>query len=75
MVKNDEAKMTLGGKLKSARKSVGLTQEQLAEKINISTRQLQRIEKAEEKTKLTTLKKIINVLEISDEEIIDFMKR
>ncbi len=52
-----------------------LSQEQLAEKINISTRQLQRIEKAEEKTKLTTLKKIIKVLEISDEEIIDFMKR
>ena len=57
------------------RNKMKLSQEQLAEKINISTRQLQRIEKAEEKTKLTTLKKIINVLEISDEEIIDFMKR
>ena len=60
---------------KENRNKMKLSQEQLAEKINISTRQLQRIEKAEEKTKLTTLKKIINVLEISDEEIIDFMKR
>lgn len=33
MVKNDETKITLGEKLKSARKSVGLTQEQLAEKL------------------------------------------
>ena len=61
--------------IKENRNKMNLSQEQLAEKINISTRQLQRIEKAEEKTKLTTLKKIINVLEISDEEIIDFMKR
>ena len=60
--------------IKENRNKMKLSQEQLAEKINISTRQLQRIEKAEEKTKLTTLKKIINVLEISDEEIIDFMK-
>ncbi len=61
--------------IKENRNKMKLSQEQLAEKINISTRQLQRIEKAEEKTKLTTLKKIIKVLEISDEEIIDFMKR
>ena len=61
--------------IKENRNKMKLSQEQLAEKINISTRQLPRIEKAEEKTKLTTLKKIINVLEISDEEIIDFMKR
>ena len=61
--------------IKENRNKMKLSQEQLAEKINISTRQLQRIEKAAEKTKLTTLKKIINVLEISDEEIIDFMKR
>lgn len=61
--------------IKENRNKMKLSQEQLAEKINISTRQLQRIEKVEEKTKLTTLKKIIKVLEISDEEIIDFMKR
>ena len=61
--------------IKENRSKMKLSQEQLAEKINISTRQLQRIEKAEEKTKLTTLKRIIKVMEISYEEIIDFMKR
>ena len=33
MMKNDETRMTLGKKLKSARKSAALTQEQLAEKL------------------------------------------
>ena len=38
------------------------TQEQLAEIINISPRQLQRIEKDEDKTKIETIRKIIRVL-------------
>lgn len=53
----------------------GYTQEALAEKINLSTRQLQRIEENEEKTKIPTLKKIIKVLQIPDNEIIEFMKK
>lgn len=36
MVKKDETRMTLGKKLKSARKSAGLTQEQLSEKLLVS---------------------------------------
>lgn len=51
------------------------TQEELSEILNISCRQLQRIEKNEEKTKITTLKEIIRVLQISDEDIINFMKK
>lgn len=51
------------------------TQEQLAEIIDISPRQLQRIEKHEEKTKIETLKKIIKVLQIPDKEILDFIKK
>ena len=51
------------------------TQEQLAEIINISPRQLQRIERYEEKTKIETLKKIIKVLQIPDKEILDFIKK
>lgn len=51
------------------------TQEQLAEIINISPRQLQRIEKKEEKTKIETLKKIIKILQIPDNEILEFIKR
>ena len=46
------------------------TQEQLAEIINISARQLQRIEKDEDKTKIETIRKIIRVLNIPDEEIL-----
>lgn len=50
------------------------TQEQLAEIINISPRQLQRIEKNEDKTKIETIKKIIKVLKIPDEEILKYIK-
>lgn len=51
------------------------TQEQLAEIVNISTRQLQRIEKNEDDTKIKTLKKLIKVLEIPDDEIINYIKK
>ena len=51
------------------------TQEQLAEIINISPRQLQRIEKDEEKTKIETIRKIIKVLNIPDEEILKYIKK
>ena len=51
------------------------TQEQLAEIINISPRQLQRIEKNEDKTKIETIKKIIKVLSIPDEEILKYIKK
>ncbi len=61
--------------IKEYRIKRGLTQEELAEILNISWRQLQRIEKNEEQTKITTLKKIIKVLKIQDKEIIDFIKK
>lgn len=51
------------------------TQEQLAEIINISPRQLQRIEKDEDKTKIDTIRKIIKVLNIPDEEILKYIKK
>ena len=52
-----------------------LTQEELAEKLDISWRHLQRLEYNEEKTMVSTLKKIIKVLNISDEEVLDYLKR
>lgn len=52
-----------------------LSQEELAEEINISWRQLQRIEQNEEKTRISTFKKIVKVLNIPDKEIIDFLKK
>ena len=51
------------------------TQEDLAEIIGISSRQLQRIELEEERTKIATIRKIIKVLEIPDEEILKYMKK
>ena len=47
-----------------------LTQEKLAELLNISTRQLQRIEKDETKTTIAMLIKIKNMLNIPNEEMI-----
>lgn len=60
--------------IKECRTLKGITQEELAEKIGISTRQLQRIEENENKTKIQTLKKIIKELNICDQAILDFMK-
>ena len=50
-----------------------LTQEQLAEKIDISWRQLQRIEKNEEETRVTTLKKLVKALDIPNEEVLKYL--
>ncbi|MCI9413127.1 MAG: helix-turn-helix transcriptional regulator [Clostridia bacterium] len=61
--------------IKEYRNLRGFTQEELAEKIDISWRQLQRIEKNEQDTSVKTLKKIIRILEISDKDIIDYLKK
>lgn len=61
--------------IKENRIKKGYTQEELAEILDLSPRQLQRIEKDEEKTKIITLKKIIKILKISDKEILDFIKK
>ncbi len=61
--------------IKENRIKKGYTQEQLAEIINISPRQLQRIEKNEDKTKIETIRKIIKVLQIEDKEIITYLKK
>ena len=52
----------------------GLTQEQLAEKVEITWRQMQRIEKGNSLPSLLTLKKLILVLEISDKDVADYIK-
>ena len=61
--------------IKEYREKRGYTQEELAEIIDISPRQLQRIEKDENKTKIETIKKIIKVLKIEDKEIIEYLKK
>ena len=52
-----------------------LSQEELAEEIGISNRHLQRLEHNEEKTRVCTFKKIVKSLNISDDEILEFIKK
>lgn len=61
--------------IKKYRKKLGITQEKLAELLDISPRQLQRIENGSSETSLKTLKKLIKVLDISDEVIVEFLKK
>ncbi len=61
--------------IKENRIKKNYTQEELAEILDISTRQLQRIERDEDKTSIETMRKIIKVLQISDKEVIKYMKK
>jgi len=61
--------------IKEYRKKLGLTQEKLAELLDISPRQLQRIESEKVETSLKTLKKLIKILKINDEDILRYLKK
>ena len=61
--------------IKQYRLAKELSQEELAEEIGISWRQLQRIEHSEENTRISTFKKIVKILNVPDEEIIKFIKK
>ena len=52
-----------------------LTQEQLAEKLEISTRQLQRLEKGNNVPSFWTLQKLIFLLNISDKDLAEYIKK
>lgn len=60
--------------IKQYRLASNLSQEELAEEVRISLRQLQRLEYHEENTRVSTFKKIVNKLNITDEEIIKFIR-
>lgn len=55
--------------IKKYRQLLKLTQEELAEKLEISTRQLQRLEKETDYPSFNTLQKIVIILNISDEDL------
>ena len=61
--------------IKKYRKMYNLTQEKLAELLDISPRQLQRIETGKTETSLKTLKKLIKILNISDDDILKYIKK
>ncbi len=52
-----------------------LSQEELAEEIGISWRQLQRLQYNEENTRISTFKKIVKTLNVPDDEIIKFIRK
>lgn len=55
--------------IKEKRKMLGLTQEQMAEKLNISLRQYVRIDKEEDLPRRDILNKLIVLFDLSDDEI------
>ena len=59
---------------KEYREKNNYTQEQLSEKLEISTRTLQRIENRENNPSVKTFKKLINILNISDNDIAYIVK-
>ena len=65
----------LGEKMfKEYREKRNFTQEELAELIDVSTRTIQRIENKETNPKIKTLRKLIHILKIKDEDIIKIIK-
>lgn len=55
--------------IKEKRRQLGFTQEQIADKLNISLRQYVRIDHEEDLPRRDILNKLIELFEMSDEEI------
>ncbi|MEK3719236.1 helix-turn-helix domain-containing protein [Paenibacillus sp. FSL H8-0034] len=62
----------VGAKIRILRKEKGLTQEQLAEKANLSYTYLTRLERDGRNLSLATIEKIANALESSPSELLQF---
>ena len=74
MAKNDETGITLGEKLKSARKRVGLTQEQLAEKLLVSRQAITKWEADKGMPDIENLKQLSKLLNITTHPRYDICK-
>lgn len=62
----------LGQKIKNLRKVAGMSQETLAEKLNIATNTLSNIERGNAFMTSSTLEKISNIFQIEYSELFDF---
>ena len=69
-------KKSFGEKVKRLRKNRGFTQEQLAEMIDIDSRNLSRIEVGNSFVKAETIEKILTALDVTPEELFanDYIK-
>ncbi len=64
--------MLLGIRIKELRKRVGLSQDQLAEKVGIESKYLSRIEVGKRYPSLDALERIADSLEVEMKELFDF---
>lgn len=71
MEKPDKAQMTLGEKIRSARKSAGLTQEQLAEKLFVCRQAITKWEAGKGMPDLENLRQLSGLLDISIDSLLD----
>ena len=60
--------------IKEKRENKKYTQEQMADKLDISLRQYARIDKGEDLPRRDVLKRMIDVLELSNEEIGEYIR-
>ena len=60
----------IGQRIKSKRKNMGLTQESLAEKLDISVEYLSRVESGSANASFSLLEKISDAMGISEEELL-----
>lgn len=60
---------------KEYRKKLKLTQEELADKSNLNTRTVQRIENNEEIPSIETLAILVYALNISDKDLVEYIKQ
>lgn len=65
-------KELIGAHIKSLRQSIGLSQEQLAEKMNISSKYLSSIERGKENPTLNTFLKLSASLGVEVQEVFNF---
>lgn len=72
MNKNKKAYQKLGNKIQKLRKLTGLTQEQFAERINISRTHMGHIEQGRKKASLELLQKIAKALGVKVKDLIPF---
>ena len=60
---------------KEYRENLKLTQEELAKKAGLSLVTIKRIEEGKGNPKITSIKKVIKILNIKDEDILKYLKR
>ncbi len=65
-------KKKLGARIQEIRKSKGITQERLAEKIGLDTPNLSNIERGKRFMSAETLEKIVDALGVTEKDLFDF---